>query len=146
MSKALIVYGSTTGNTETAADYVAATLLSKGIDTVVKDAADVQAEGLGDGYDILLLGSSTWGDEDVELQDDFAPLYDDLDRAALKGRKVAVFGCGDSSYTHFCGAVDALEVRVGELGAELVGDTLKIDGDPERDEIEAWAETVSASL
>lgn len=146
MSKALIVYGSTTGNTETAAEYIADTLSGKGLEVVTKDAANAEVAGLGDGYDLLLLGSSTWGEDEIELQDDFVPLYDDLDKAAIKDRKVAVFGCGDSSYTYFCGAVDAIEEKVGELGGNLVSDSLKIDGDPERDEIVSWAETVAAAV
>jgi flavodoxin short chain len=143
MGKALIVYGSTTGNTETAAGYVEATLSKNGWKTTVKNAAEVEAHGLAEGYDLVLLGCSTWGDEDVELQDDFVPLYEGLDKAGLSGRKVAVFGCGDSGYPHFCGAVDAIEAKAAQLGAELVAASLKIDGDPERDEISAWAEEVA---
>jgi flavodoxin I len=143
MGKALIVYGSTTGNTEAAASLVGAALQKKGWRTTVKDAADVAAAGLTEGYDLVLFGCSTWGDEDVELQDDFALLYEDLDKAGLAGRKVAVFGCGDSSYLHFCGAVDAIAEKAEALGALLVGAPLKIDGDPEREEILAWAAEVA---
>ncbi|MGE4505919.1 MAG: flavodoxin [Desulfovibrionaceae bacterium] len=146
MSKALIVYGSTTGNTETAADYIATTLGNEGIETTLLDASDAAASGLGEGYDLVLLGSSTWGDDEVELQDDFVPLYEDLEQADLKGRKVAVFGCGDSSYPHFCGAVDAIEQKVSAMGADLVAESLKIDGDPERDEISGWAREILARL
>ncbi|WP_027177153.1 flavodoxin [Desulfovibrio aminophilus] len=146
MSKVLIVYGSTTGNTETAAGYVADVLRKHGADVALKNAADVEAEGLARGWDLVLLGSSTWGDEDIELQDDFVHLYEGLDQAGLDGVKTAVFGCGDSGYPHFCGAVDALEERARDLGAVLVVDGLKIDGDPERGEIAAWAETVAVHV
>jgi flavodoxin I len=144
MAKALIVYGSNTGNTETASEFICTALLKKGWDVTTKNVADISAAGLGKGFDLLLLGCSTWGDEDIELQDDFIPLYEDLDKADLTGRKLAVFGCGDSSYTHFCGAVDAIEEKAASLGAVLVAGSLKIDGDPERDDVTAWAEEVAA--
>ncbi len=143
MGKALIVYGSTTGNTETVASHVGATLQKAGWETVIKSAADVTAPGLATGYDLILLGCSTWGDDDIELQDDFVPLFDELDQAGLSGKKVAVFGCGDSGYTHFCGAVDAIEEKVGKLGALLVTGSLKIDGDPDKNEAIGWAQTVA---
>lgn len=142
MSKALIVYGSTTGNTESVSDVIAGVLKDGGLDVDVKNAAGVKADGLAEGYDLALFGSSTWGDEEIEFQDDFAPLFEDLDEAGLDGKKVAVFGCGDSSYTHFCGAVDALEEKTQELGATLLGDPLKIDGDPDTDEVVAWAKSI----
>lgn len=143
MSKALIVYGSTTGNTESVAGQVGATLQKAGWHTSVKSAADVAAPGLAEGFDLVLLGCSTWGDEDIELQDDFVPLFEELDQAGLSGKQVAVFGCGDSSYTHFCGAVDAIEEKAESLGARLVSGSLKIDGDPDKNEVVAWAQAVA---
>lgn len=139
MSAILIVYGSTTGNTESVAERVASTLSKAGHDVALKNAADVAPKGLADGFDLVILGCSTWGDEDIELQDDFIPLYENLEDAGLSGRKVAVFGCGDSSYTHFCGAVDAIEEKATSLGASVVVGSLKIDGDPDLDDAAAWA-------
>lgn len=141
--KALIVYGSTTGNTESVAVQVQSTLGAQGFETTLRNADEVNAAGLADGYDLVLLGCSTWGDDEVELQDDFVPLYENLDRAGLAGRRTAVFGCGDSGYTHFCGAVDAIADKAERLGAALVGERLKIDGDPDMREVAAWAESVA---
>jgi flavodoxin short chain len=145
MGKALVVFGSTTGNTESVAEYVAETLKSEGLDVDVKNAADVNVVGLAEGYDLVLFGCSTWGDEEIELQENFVPLYDELEKAQLDGRKVAVFGCGDSSYTHFCGAVDAIAEKAEQLGAKVVGMPLKIDGDPDKDEAVSWAKDVLQS-
>lgn len=146
MSKALIVFGSTTGNTESVSDTIAKFMEEKGVEVVIKDAADASPSGLADGYDAILLGCSTWGEEDIELQDDFIPLYEDLEESGLSGKKVAVFGCGDSSYTHFCGAVDAIEEKAEQLGATIMVDSLKIDGDPDRDEVVGWSEDVLAKM
>lgn len=146
MSKVLIVYGSTTGNTESVSDAIGKFLEKNGLNVEIRNAADVVVENMADGFDAVFLGSSTWGDDEIELQDDFVQVYDNLDKAGLGGRKVAVFGCGDSSYEHFCGAVDALEERAEALGADIVGDPLKIDGDPDLNEATAWAETILGKL
>lgn len=140
MNKTLIVYGSTTGNTENAASMIEKILSSKGLDVTLKDVSFIKPKETID-FDFLIMGSSTWGDDDIELQEDFAVFYDDLDKVKISGKKVAVFGCGDSSYTFFCGAVDAIEDKVRELGGEIVIDALKIDGDPDdsKKEIENWA-------
>lgn len=144
MNSALIVYGSTTGNTEYVAGVVER-ILQESCDKVTKlDAANAKSDGLCNGYDLVLFGCSTWGEDSVELQDDFIPLFDDFDKIQAKGKKTAVFGCGDSSYEYFCGAVDAIEHKLTDLGADVL-DTLKIDGDPqsEKDEIEEWARNIA---
>lgn len=146
MSNALIVFGSTTGNTESVADTISEVLNGKGVTAKVQNVADVSVSSLANGNDIILFGCSTWGDDDIELQDDFIPVYEDLEEAGLKGKKVAVFGCGDSSYTHFCGAVDAIEEKAVALGADIVVDSLKIDGDPSRSEVEGWANEVCEKI
>ena len=147
MASALIVYGSTTGNTEYVAELAERILAETGAAVTKMDAADAQAAGLCDGYDLVLFGCSTWGDDSIELQDDFIPLFDEFDSINAKDKKVAVFGCGDSSYTYFCGAVDAIEQKLDSMGAKVL-DTLKIDGDPhsEKDEIESWTKRVAAAV
>lgn len=146
MSKTLIVFGSTTGNTESVSDDIAKVLEQNGHDVEIASADEVTVDGMADGYDAVLLGCSTWGEDEIELQDDFIPVYEDLDKAGLKGRKVAVFGCGDSAYEYFCGAVDVIEEKAEELGAIILGESLKIDGDPEADEVQAWAGAIAAKL
>jgi flavodoxin short chain len=147
MANALIVYGTTTGNTEMVAEQISYTLQEKGIEVTKKNVVDATIEELGNSYDITLLGSSTWGDDEIEFQEDFADYFEELDKAKLKDKKVAIFGCGDSSYEHFCGAVDLLEVKVEDLGAKMIGEPLRIDGDPEDSsgEITSWAEEIAAA-
>ena len=148
MTKALIVYGSTTGNTESAAKQIGKILAQGGHEVAIQDVRKSKPEELGNGYDITMLGSSTWGDAEVEFQEDFAPFFEEMDKADLKNKKVAVFGCGDSSYTLFCGAVDQLQEKLEGMGAVIVNDPLKIDGDPgdAADDIDRWAREVAASL
>lgn len=148
MSKAIIIFGSTTGNTESTAGMIEDVLREKGLETVVKDVVNTRVEELNNDYDLVLLGSSTWGEDEIVLQDDFNEFYEDMDRVTLNGKKAAVFGCGDSSYEYFCGAVDAIEEKVKEIGGALITDSLKIDGDPSdaKDEIIEWATSVAKKL
>ncbi len=141
--KALIVYGSTTGNTEYVAKTCEKLLADAGHSVTVQDAGKVTADGLCADYELILFGCSTWGDEEIELQDDFIDLFDNFDAIGAGGKKTAVFGTGDSSYTYFCGAVDAIEEKLNALGASVL-DTLKIDGDPqsEKGSIEDFVATV----
>ncbi len=37
---------------------------------------------------------------------------------------------------------EEIETRVGKLGASLISQSLKIDGEPEEDEITEWAQDV----
>lgn len=121
-----IFYGSTTGTTESVAAKIAARL---GIaDGDVYNVASADA-GAAKNYDLLLLGTSTWGCG--ELQDDWYGFLEALGREDLSGKRIALFGCGDSSSypDTFCDAMaeirDALEASgctfVGTLDAALYG-------------------------
>lgn len=113
-----IFYGSTTGNTEAAANDIAAAL---GV-----DAANVFNVGTTDasqvaGFDTLILGSSTWGCGD--LQDDWYDFLDGLKAQDLNGKKIALFGCGDSEGygDTFVGALAQIYDALADSGATFVG-------------------------
>lgn len=113
-----IFYGSTTGNTEQLANDIAAQLgiSQDNIHNVGStDASAVAA------YDTLLLGSSTWGAGD--LQDDWYDFLDSLKSQDLTGKKVGLFGCGDSgSYPDtFCGALAEIHDALTDTGCTFVG-------------------------
>ena len=148
MSKILIVYGSSTGNTESIAEAIAKILGDKGHEVPIRNAAVVSAEGLAQGYDAVLFGSSVWGIDEVVFQDDFAPLVDEFGSMGLSGGKVAAFASGDSSYENFCGAVDVLESKAKEVGATLIAEGLRVEGDASAapEDIKAFAEEVAAHV
>ena len=129
MSKILIVFGSATGNTENIAHLIEAKLAKAGNEVTVQNAAAATADHLADGYDAVLMGASCWGDDEIEMQDDFATLFEKADKMDLKGKKVAAFASGDKEYVHFCGAVDVIEAKAKELGAEVVAEGLRLEGD-----------------
>ena len=134
MNKAIIIYGSSTGNTETAANMIKDNLLN--YDVTLMDARDTYAEAVSDN-DLVIYGSSTWGYG--ELQDDFQEYYDnDMTPELIKGKNFAVFGCGDQeSYEDvFCNAVDTISEKLQHYGGNLVVEGLKIDGEPSDNEAE----------
>ena len=111
----IVVYGSTTGTTEDIANRIASAIGASAI-PVSEMTADVISKN-----DNLLLGTSTWGCG--ELQDDWYDGVNVLKGADLKGKKVALFGCGDSSsYSDtFCDAMSIIYNEIAGSGANLVG-------------------------
>ncbi|MDR0413944.1 MAG: flavodoxin [Prevotellaceae bacterium] len=117
MNKIGIFYGSSGGNTEGVAKNIASKLCVSDIYDVCKaQAGDLAA------HDVLLFGSSTWGLGD--LQDDWEGFIKTVASADLSGKKVALFGCGDSSsYADtFCDAMGKIYQAVKDK-ATVIGFT-----------------------
>ena len=148
MASVFITSGSTTGNTAQVAESIQRIFEQDGHEVTVEDVADIQAADLTKTYDLCCLGCSTWGDEEIELQDDFIPVFEEIEGLDLAGKNIACFGCGDSSYTYYCGAVDAIEDACKSAGASVFAESLKIDGDPkaEQADIDAWANELISKL
>jgi flavodoxin I len=146
MATAIVIYGSTTGNTEELSADVVNGLEKGGLDVTVLEVTEADVNMLSD-YDLIVLGSSTWGEGD--LQEDFLDFYDEMDGVSLAGKKAAVFGAGDSDLypDTFCEAVNILEKKLKECGAKIVIEGLKIDGDvlDALDDAEAWGVNVAKS-
>lgn len=116
MKKIGIFYGSTTGYTADVASKIAKALGVEGSD--VHDVANTAPSTIGD-YDVILLGSSTWGDG--ELQDNFADFIDGTEQLALPGKAIAIFGCGDESMsTTFGAALGEIYRRMQNTGATFI--------------------------
>ena len=130
MVKVILIYGSTTGNTEALSESVKEGLESSGAEVTVKEVSTSKPEEMND-YDGIVLGCSTWGAG--ELQDDFIEFEEGMKKVNLKNKKAAVFGPGDSEMYEdtFCEALDILEKRLKDCGAEIIIDSLEIDGDIE---------------
>lgn len=117
MKKIGIFYGSSTGVTAEVAAEIAKAL---GVDSAdVHDVAAAAPSAVAS-YDVLVLGSSTWGAG--ELQDDWYDFIDGLEALDLKGKKIAIFGCGDESMSDtFCGAIGVIYNRLQSTGADFIG-------------------------
>ena len=119
MAKIGIYYGSDTGNTQTLAEN-----LAKGLGVPKENIKDVRSADTDfSGYDVLLFGSSTMGMGD--LQDDWDGYVDKVKKADLTGKKVALFGCGDSSsYSDtFCDALGLIYKVIKDKGCQIIGRT-----------------------
>lgn len=114
--KIAIIYGSTTGNTESAAKAIAGHLQG----AVLFQASEVDQRDMED-QDLLILASSTWGLGD--LQDDWEGAIGVLENANLSGKKAAFFGLGDQAgYPDtFVDAIGSLHDAAVARGAEVVG-------------------------
>ncbi|RYG46977.1 flavodoxin [bacterium] len=119
--RAAVFFGSTYGNTEEAARSIVEKLqsfLAKNVplyDICRTDLRELE------GYDVLLVGCSTWNFG--ELQDDWDRKCDFLDLVELQGKKVALFGNGDQ-HTYpatFQDALGILAERFEARGAEIIG-------------------------
>ena len=147
MVKAILIYGSTTGNTETLAESVVEGLKKGGADVALKNVTEADVSELTD-YDLIVFGCSTWGEG--ELQDDFIEFYDKMEGISLTGKKSAVFGPGDNEMypDSFCKAVDVLEEILAKCGAGIIVEGLKVDGDVESamGDAQAWGLKIAKLL
>lgn len=113
-----IFFGSTTGNTADAAEAIKAKLESLG-EVVLDDIDNVSVSSMSD-YDLVVLGSSTWGVG--EMQDGWVG-KETLSGVDLTSKKVAVFGTGDQDgfSDTFVDAIGILADAAEKAGAMLIG-------------------------
>ena len=118
MGKTGIFYGSTTGTTEEIANSIAQKLGISPDD--VHDVRDFTREMI-DQYDYLILGTSTWGDG--EMQEDWLEPVEVLSQMNLTGKTIAFFGSGDSQGNSFsfCSGMGELYKKLKNTGATFVG-------------------------
>jgi len=144
-----MIFGSTTGNTQTVAERIKGHLEGAGHEVTIQNAMDAATDGF-ENYDAFVWGSSTWNDG--ELQDDFIEYHMQLEQMPpdLNGKKFAAFGTGESVYEKFCEAVTILEASLAQWGAQKMIDGLMIDGYPEDEEnaqkVDAWAKELISKL
>ncbi len=113
-----LFYGSDTGNTEEVAHKMA--------NIIGEDMVDVYSIGKAtipdlEKYDLLILGTSTWYDGDLQSEwEDFLPNLDEID---FSGKTVALFGLGDQfTYAeYFVDGIGIIYDKIIEKGANVVG-------------------------
>lgn len=112
-----IYFGTTTGITEDIANRISQHFddvdvfeVSNGIDTF-------------EDYDLLILGSPTWGLGD--LQDDWMACIDEIEDMDLSEKYVALFGTGDQASfgDSFIDAIELLYNKVKKAKAKIIGFT-----------------------
>ncbi|MBN4069709.1 MAG: hypothetical protein COA82_10940 [Alkaliphilus sp.] len=66
MDKAIVIFGSTMGNTEMLAGVIVEGLKEAGFEAELKNVTEAKIEEVVN-YDLVLLGSSTWGEGELQL-------------------------------------------------------------------------------
>lgn len=127
-------------------------LTQSGHQVTMKTALDIKPEDATSAQ-LLLLGSPSWDYEGQEgmPHEDYVQLMEKLKSLGLENKPFAIFGLGDSSYRHFCGAVDHLEEFVNSLKGKLVVPSLRIDNFfadqlKHMESINTWAESLAEKL
>ena len=164
-----LVYGSTTGNTEDAAEAI-----REHFEDSIDECLNISGLDLArlTEFDVLLIGIPTWNIG--ELQQDWDEVFRKLDGITLSGVRVAFFGTGDQrGYPdNFQDAMGILRDKLLERGAvadlghwptdgyhfqrsrallpdgRFCGLALDVDGQKEQSEprIAAWCAQVTAEL
>ncbi len=117
MAEIGIFYGSSTGNTEKVAKRIGVIMGIANSD--IYDVANTKPSTV-DKYNVLILGTSTWGSGD--LQDDWDDFIKGLEELDLVGKKIAIFGCGDETMSDtFCSAIGVLYEKLQKTGANFIG-------------------------
>lgn len=114
----VIAWGSSTGYTEEIA-----VKLHQHLAYAIASIGDIGETEVRDllGFDVLILGVPTWNVG--ELQDDWDYCFDEFADVDLRGKKVALFGCGDAQGypSYFQDAMGILWRQLEARGAALIG-------------------------
>jgi flavodoxin I len=138
MDKAVIIYGSVTGLTEEIAHMLATEIENK-YEVSLINALEAVPEDVKDA-DLILLGSSTWGVG--QLQMDMIPVNDFIQKMNLKLKRAAAFGVGDSEFKKYAYAITILEKSLKSAGAQLIQKGYRCDkyfDDAARAALTEWA-------
>ncbi len=117
-----IFFATTTGKTEDIADRLHDLLKSA---NAPKDLADLPDISEFNDLDAIVCGIPTWntGADSERSGTAWDSMLEDIGGLSLSGKKVAIFGLGDSStYTeNFCDAMEELHSYFQKAGATMVG-------------------------
>jgi len=84
--------------------------------------------------DICVIASYTY-DQGI-VPDEALDFFDDMHDLNLSGKVYGTCGSGDTFYEEFCRAVEEFAKAFDEVGATKGSDSVKIELDPEQDDID----------
>lgn len=124
-----IAYETYSSTTETVVEIISKSLKEKGHTTTIKRMRDTHSVSDIKTCDLTIFATPSWFERDKEGQPHIAFLefMDSNKDATFDGMKFALVGLGDSTYAHFCHAIDMIGGYLTEHNAIQVGETLKLD-------------------
>jgi len=139
----VIVYATNSGSCFLVAEMLTK-ILSKKHNVTVQTAQHTKPSDL-EKFDCIILGSPSWSFEKHEgyPHEAIVALIQKAEKKDFSEKLFAIYGCGDTSYTFFCGAVDHLVDFVLKVGGKQLVEPLRIDGyffDPQKNNelVEKW--------
>merc|ERR1712032_1627145 len=134
-----LFYSTSTGNTEAAADWI-----KQKFGGEITDPTDIGEVDLSDleGYSSLIVGAPTWntGADEGRSGTAWDEVIEEIKDSDLSGKKVAVFGCGDSSSYGYYFAESKSVIDGKFCGLPLDEDN---ESDMTEDRVAAWCAQIS---
>ncbi|MAQ43945.1 MAG: flavodoxin [Candidatus Marinimicrobia bacterium] len=120
MKKIGLFWGSTSGNTEIAVEFMEEYLQDEGFEVESFNIADIDVDKMIE-FDNIIISCPTWNIG--ELQDDWDSIFLDYEKLDFSGKIGAFFGCGDQvGYPdNFIDAVGMLAKPFMKNGGKLIG-------------------------
>lgn len=150
--KTLIIYASNSGSTYLTSKIIKEVLEENKNEVTLTKASDVDVATLAY-YDTILIGSPSWyvNKKEGQPHETILEFIEKSNEINLSDKHMTAFGCGDSSYLTFCGAVDHLEEFIKKTKAIKLSDSLRIDSfyfdiDKNTQMIKQWANSLSKVL
>ncbi len=145
-----IAYETYSSSTETVVTIVAAKLKDRGHTVTIKRMRDgIQPSDLKNA-DLTIFATPSWFERGKEGQPhiSFLDFMDQAHNESFKGMKFALIGLGDSTYAHFCHAIDMLGGFFERHEGVNITETLKLDGffsntEQETKRLEDWVNQLS---
>lgn len=142
--KILISYATISGMTMLVAEAVQEFLQGQNFEVDLVDMEQLEPQDLKK-YDLILLGSSTYNDGGYnDVSELFFQKLRDAD-VDLSSVKCALFGLGDTYYTHFATVVDLMKKELEVKKATVHDNMIKVDGFPDEeklDEVRNWVKVI----
>ena len=149
-SKLLVLYGSVTGKAQSIAEQVAERAGVEGWDVLLAGLGEVGKTWLLEEASTMVIVSSTTGDGEqpenvIKFWRKMRPKT--LSASHLGHVQYALLGLGDTNYSSFCAAPQALHRRLGELGARcLLAPAWADDGTGLEEVVEPWLDSLWPAL
>lgn len=149
--KCLLLYGTLSGSTMTAAELVAASLRESGHDVTTLSVDQANPDMVAP-HGAVVIASPSWEDRGLDGQPlpEVRQFIESLKSSDLAGKKIALLGLGDTSYPHFCGAIDVMEGLLKKIQISPSIESLRIDkyySAPDNEyKVTVWAQKFASSL